>query len=219
MMPRLAACVLLLILPSAVHAQEPTPLEIAMLTCIAPGFTPDGDLYDLIASLPAKNCVRACKAQAKGCRDVVRTIDRCGVSFLKAAAKTGIAICRGRGGTSQECRVIKDIVKPDIDWWRAAGRQERADCKADMQTFCLSRCPSAVSLYDSIPPPQGQGGVTIVSGPVATTPPELEPPQSGAHFEVVTLPGIERTLIPLVPVIPEEDVRQQAEEVIEFLEP
>jgi hypothetical protein len=214
MMPRLAACVLLLILPSAVHAQEPTPLEIAMLTCIAPGFTPDGDLYDLIASLPAKNCVRACKAQAKGCRDVVRTIDRCGVSFLKAAAKTGIAICRGRGGTSQECRVIKDIVKPDIDWWRAAGRQERADCNADMQTFCLSRCQSAVSIYDSIPPPQGQGGVTIVSGPL-----DLEPPQGGAELTAVTLPGIPITIPPLAPEIPEEDVREQAEEVIEFLDP
>jgi hypothetical protein len=58
-----------------------------------------------------------------------------------------------------------------------------------------------------------------VSGPVATTPQDLEPPQSGVHLELVTLPGIERTLTPLVPEIPEEDVRQQAEEVIRFLEP
>ena len=139
MMPRLAACVLLLILPSAVHAEEPTTLEIAIRTCIAPGFIPDGDPYELIASLPAENCVRACKAKARGCRGVVRTIDRCGVRFLKAAVKTSIEICRGLGGTSQECRVIKDIAKPDIDWWRAAGKHERADCDADMQTLCLSR--------------------------------------------------------------------------------
>jgi hypothetical protein len=34
----------------------------------------------------------------------------------------------------------------------------------------------------------------------------------------VTLPGIERTIIPLLPEIPEEDVRERAEGAIEFLE-
>jgi hypothetical protein len=58
-----------------------------------------------------------------------------------------------------------------------------------------------------------------VSGPVATTLQDREPPQSGAHLELVTLPGIEPMLTPLIPVIPEEDVRQQAEEVIRFVEP
>ena len=58
-----------------------------------------------------------------------------------------------------------------------------------------------------------------MSGPIATTPQDLEPPQSGAHLELVTLPGIEPMLTPLVPVIPEEDVRQQAEEVIRFVKP
>jgi len=225
MMPRLAACVLLLILPSAVHAQEPTPLEIAIRTCIAPGFIPDGDPYELIASLPVENCVRACEAKATGCRGVVRTIDRCGVRFLQAAVKTSIEICRGLGGTSQECRVIKDIAKPDISWWRAAGKQERADCDADMQTLCLSRCQSAVSIYDSISPPQGleapqgdAGGAISAIEYVQFTdlsPTQVsEPPQGGAHFEVVRLPEIERTIIP---EIPEEDVREGAESAIEFL--
>jgi hypothetical protein len=36
---------------------------------------------------------------------------------------------------------------------------------------------------------------------------------------VVALPGIDPTLIPLVPEIPEEDVREQAEDVIEYLDP
>jgi hypothetical protein len=217
---------LLLILPAAVHAQEPTPLEIAIRTCIAPGFIPDGDPYELIASLPAENCVRACRAKARGCKDVVRTIDRCGVRFLKAAARTSIEICRGLGGTLRECRVINDIAKPDIDWWRAAGKQERADCDADMQTLCLSRCQSAVSIYDSIPPPQGleapqgdAGGAIVylqLTDPLSATL-VSEPQQGGAHFEVVRLPGIERTIIPLLPEIPEEDVREGAESAIEFL--
>jgi hypothetical protein len=223
MMPRLAACVLLLILPSAVHAQEPAPLEIAIRTCIAPGFIPDGDPYELIASLPAENCVRACKAKARGCRGVVRTIDRCGVRFLRATVKTNIEICRGLGGTSQQCRVIKDIAKPDIDWWRAAGKHERADCDADMQTLCLNRCQSAVSTYDSIPPsqgleaPQGDAGGVILHAVDFTDlspTPVSEPPQMGAHLEIVTLPRIERTIIP---EIPEEDVRDGAESAIEFL--
>jgi hypothetical protein len=154
--------------------------------------------------------------------------------------KTSIEICRGLGGTAQECRGIKDIAKPDIDWWRTAGKHERADCDADMQTLCLSRCQSAVSIYDAIPPPQnpeapqgdaggvteylvfidplsptqGQGSATMVSGPVSLTPQEPEPPQMGAHLEIVTLPRIERTIIP---EIPEEDVRDAAEGVIEFL--
>jgi hypothetical protein len=159
---------------------------------------------------------------------VVRTIDRCGVRFLGAAAKTGIEICRGLGGTSQECRVIKDIAKPDIDWWRAAGKQERADCDADMQTLCLSRCQSTTSIYDSIPPPQGreapQGGAvdTIVylqpTDPLSATL-VSEPPQGGVHLEAVTVSEVERTLTPLFPEIPEADVREAAEDAVTYLEP
>jgi hypothetical protein len=228
-------------LPATVHAEEPTTLEIAIRTCVAPGFIPDRDPYELIARLPAENCVRACKAKARGCRGVVRTIDRCGVHFLRAAVKTSIEICRGLGGTPQECRGIREIAKPDIDWWRAAGKQERADCDADMQTLCLSRCPSPVSIDDSIPPPQGpeapqgitlgaietlhfidplpptqgHGSVTIVSGPVSQAPRDLEPPQAGAHLGIV---AIERTIIPLPPEDPEEDARESAAHAIEFLE-
>jgi hypothetical protein len=135
---------------------------------------------------------------------VVRSIDRCGVSFLKAAAKTGIEICRGLGGTSQECREIKDIVKPDIDWWRAAGKQERADCNADMQTLCLSRCQSVVSLYDSLLPSQ-------------LRPTEVR--EGGGIEGGVTLEAIRMTSYPLlVPQIPEGGVREGAVDAITFLE-
>jgi hypothetical protein len=200
MMLRLAAGVLLLILPSAVHAQEPTPLEAAMLTCIAPGFIPDGDPYELIASLPEKNCIRACKATARGCKSVVRTIDRCGVSFLRATANTAIEICRGLGGTSRKCREIRNVIKPDIDWWRAAGKWEIADCVAEMQTSCLSRCQSVTPL--SVMPP-------IVAP---------EPPQGGAGVTIVVFPGIERTLIPLAPETTQFGVHDQVLNVTEYLQ-
>jgi hypothetical protein len=138
---KFAVVALLLALVSPVaFAQEPTPLDITILMCIAPGFIPDGDPFEVIAGLPERNCVRACKAAARGCKNVVRTIDRCGVSFLKASAKIGVEICRGWGYTSRECRVIKDEIKPDIDWWKAEGKLEKAACDADMKAFCLSRC-------------------------------------------------------------------------------
>lgn len=140
MMLRLAACALLLILPSAVHAQEPTTLEIAALVCVGPGFIPDGDPFDILDDLPEKYCVKACKAARKGCRGVVKAIDKCGVRFLKSSAKSAIAICRGWGYTKQECRPIKDEAKLDIGWWREQGKIERGVCDSDTQTFCLSRC-------------------------------------------------------------------------------
>jgi hypothetical protein len=140
MMSRFAGVALILFLASTAYAQEPTPLEITYQVCIAPGFIPDGDPYELLASLPEKNCIRACKAAAKGCRDVVKTIDKCGVSFLKAAAKTGTEICRGLGGTTRECRGVRDIIKPDIDWWKAQGKIEKEFCNIERDTMCLSRC-------------------------------------------------------------------------------
>ena len=169
---RLTACALLLLLPSVVHAQDPTPLEITIATCIGPGFVPDGDPFELIASLPARNCVRACKAAAKGCMDVVKAIDKCGVSFLDAAAKTGVEICRGLGGTSQECRAVTDAIKPDIDWWKAQGKLEQADCDADMQTFCLSRCQSAA----------------VISVPTWTLPPTPTQPPQGGSGTIISVP-------------------------------
>jgi hypothetical protein len=173
---------------------------------------------------------------------VVNAIDRCGVSFLKAAAKTDVEICRGLGGTSQECRVARDIIQPDIDWWRAAGKHERAECDADMQTFCSSRCRSAVNVYPTLPTrdheaPQGLGGVTMVSGRVSIIPRDLEPPQGVAGVTVTMRPihkpivishdlevrdqlagAIYSELIPVAPGPSQGDVRQSADGVIEYLQ-
>ncbi len=140
MMPRLAGVALILCFASPAYAQELTPLDIAFQVCIAPGFIPDGDPYELVASLPENYCIKACKAAAKGCKAVVKTIDKCGVSFLKASVKTGTAICQGLGGTSRECRAVKDIIAPDIDWWKAQGKIEQAFCDVERDALCLSRC-------------------------------------------------------------------------------
>jgi hypothetical protein len=136
---------LLLLLPSAVHAQDPTPLELATATCIAPGFSSNAELFDLIASLPERNCIRACKAVAKGCKDVVKTVDQCGVKFLQAAIKVGVEVCLGLGNSPLQCAGVTTLIKPDIDWWKAQGKLEKAACDADSQTLCLSRCDAEAS--------------------------------------------------------------------------
>ncbi len=152
MIRRLAACALLLLLPSAVQAQEPTPLELATATCIAPGYSSDAELFDLIASLPERNCIRACKAVAKGCKDVVKTVDQCGVKFLQAAIKVGVEVCRGLGYSPLQCAGgVTTLIKPDIDAWKAQGKLEKAACDADSQTLCLSRCGAEASA--SLAPP------------------------------------------------------------------
>jgi hypothetical protein len=56
MMPRLAGIALILFLVSPAYAQEPTPLDIAVLTCVGPGFIPDGDPFEVLAGLPMRNC-------------------------------------------------------------------------------------------------------------------------------------------------------------------
>jgi hypothetical protein len=137
---KVAVIALLLALVSPAFAQEPTPIDITILTCVGPGFIPDGDPFEVLDSLPEKYCVKACKAAARGCKAVVRAIDKCGVSFLKSSAKVSVEICRGWGYTTQECRVIKNEYKSDIDWWKAQGKIERAACDSDTQIFCLSRC-------------------------------------------------------------------------------
>jgi hypothetical protein len=167
MMPRLAGIALILFLVSPAYAQEPTPLDIAVLTCVGPGFIPDGDPFEVLAGLPMRNCQRACKAAAQGCKAVSRAIDKCGVSFLGASAKTGMEVCRGHGGMMQECRGVRTSIKPDIDWWKAEGKREREECDADMQTFCLSRCqpapaPAAGPTYT--PPTQDNGTLQTGSG-------------------------------------------------------
>jgi hypothetical protein len=210
MMPRLAGIALILFLVSPAYAQQPTPLEIAVMTCIAPGFIPDSDPFDLFASLPEKHCIRACRASAKGCKDLVKTIDRCGVSFLKAAVKTSIEICRGLGGTLRECRAIRDIAKPDIDWWRVEGKLEKAACDTDVQTLCLSRCQSTapVPFTDLILPPLpvlpgiGDGGAGDLI----------------MYLEFPNPPLI--TPIPVLPslILPVEGVRLQAVDVVSYID-
>jgi hypothetical protein len=229
MMPRLAGIAVILFLASPAFAQEPTPLDIAVLTCIAPGFIPDGDPFDLIASLPEKYCIRACRASAKGCKDLVKTIDRCGVSFLKAAVKTSIEICRGLGGTAPQCGAIRGIAKPDIDWWRAQGKLEKAACDADMQALCSSRCQpaAAAASYNELIPAsffensqrEAGGAIEYLQLPAPLSPIQIpESPQGGAGVTLEALPGIPITIPPLVPETREGGVRESAEETIYFLE-
>ena len=138
---RLAVAMWLLAVTSSdAFGEDPSPLDIVVLTCVGPGFIPDGDPFEILESLPAKNCVRACKAAAKGCKDVVKSIDKCGVGFLRASAKVAIEVCRGQGYSAQACRVINDEIKSDIAWWRSEGKIERDACDTDTQNLCLSRC-------------------------------------------------------------------------------
>jgi hypothetical protein len=150
---KIAIVALLMALVSPAFAQEPTPIDIAILTCVGTGFIPDGDPFEVLESLPGKNCVRACKAAARGCKAVVRAVDKCGVGFLKSSERVGVEICRGWGYTTQECRVIRDEFKADINWWKVQGKIERAACDSDMQTFCLSRCQSAPAAGATYTPP------------------------------------------------------------------
>ena len=140
-------------------ADEPTLLDLTIATCVGPEFNPSLDLNGMIAGLTGENCVRACRTAERGCKAVVRAVDKCGVSFLRAAAKTRIEVCRGLGGTSRECRVIKDDVKLDIAWWKVAGKVEQADCDADTQTLCMNRCQPLTRRGSPIPitPPEEEG--------------------------------------------------------------
>jgi hypothetical protein len=140
MLCKLAGVALILTLASPAFAQEPTPIDITILTCVGPGFVPDGDPFEILDDLDPRYCTRACKAAEKGCKAVSKAVDRCGVNFLKASAKVGVEICRGWGFTAQECRGIRDEFKADIDWWKAQGKFEQGECTRDTQTFCLSRC-------------------------------------------------------------------------------
>jgi len=140
MLLKIAGVALVLALASPAFAQEPTPIDVAILTCVGPGFIPDGDPFEILDDLDPRYCTRACKAAAQGCKAVVRAIDRCGVGFLKSSAKVSIEICRGWGYTAQECRGINAEAKGDIDWWRAQGRIEQDACDSDAQILCFSRC-------------------------------------------------------------------------------
>jgi hypothetical protein len=87
-----------------------------------------------------ENCIRACRAAAQGCRAVVRAVDRCGVSLLKAEAKIAMELCRGHGGSAQDCRGVRADARLNMDWWKNAGREEQATCDEDTQVSCMSRC-------------------------------------------------------------------------------
>lgn len=232
---------------TAAHADEPTLLDRTISTCVGPEFNPALDLNGMIAGITGESCVRACRAAERGCKAVVRAVDRCGVSFLRAAAKTRIEVCRGLGGTSRECRVFKDIVKPDIAWWKAAGKVEQADCDADTRALCMNRChplalsgptpirvpgpltpqgggaSASLSLYDQLVPaprPESQpGGAGSTSG-------FIYPIQylGGARLVADYQMGPARATLEAIPntelktISNNPEVFKQAESVIEFLE-
>lgn len=163
-----AAAALVLTLVTPAFAQEPTPIDVAILTCVGPGYTPDGDPFEVLDAFDERSCTRVCKASAVGCKAVVKAIDKCGVSFLKASAKVSIEVCRGWGYTAAECRGINAEAKADIDWWKAQGRIERDECDSEAATWCLSRCqsPVGVNFEDLVPAPlperpEGQAGGAI----------------------------------------------------------
>jgi hypothetical protein len=166
-----AALVLAVVTPA--FAQAPTPIDLAVMTCVAPGFSPDGDRFAALTSLPKERCERACEATAVGCRAVAKSVDRCGASFLRALAKVSMQACRGRGFPARLCREIKAEADADIDWWKAQGLIERDACNSEVEALCLSRCQSGQDLYGSLVPagtirigncevPQGQTGDAFV---------------------------------------------------------
>jgi hypothetical protein len=167
MLIKAAIVALTLALVTPAFAQEPTPIDVAILTCIGPGFIPDGDPFEVLDDLEERYCKRACKASAMGCKSVVKAIDKCGVSFLKSSAKVGVQVCRGWGYTAAECRGIHAEAKADIDWWKAQGRIERDECDREVETLCLVRCQlqAGVNYQDLVPAPipespEGQAGAT-----------------------------------------------------------
>jgi hypothetical protein len=119
---------------------EPTPWEIARLICVGPGYIPDGHPYERMASLPKRHCRTACRAAAQSCKAVVRSVDTCGMGYLKATGKIGRETCMGHGGMRHECNAGRDAIKIDIAAWKAAGKIEKANCDTEVESLCLSRC-------------------------------------------------------------------------------
>jgi len=241
---------------TAAPADEPTrlvrttrtPLDRAILTCVGPEFDSARISYDQVAGLPMESCVRACNAAARGCRAVVRAVDRCGVSLLKAEARVTLELCRGYGGSAQDCSRVRADARLNMEWWKNAGREEQAACDEDTQASCMSRCQptrsainppvrvnpidrsgvalepgSSLTLYDSLVPAGQfgiqQGGSSFSSGSVTKY---LSP----ALIPVVSpLLDPEQTPTPyvfregeLTTFSGEREVRKSVENVIEFLE-
>ena len=203
MLLKTAAAALALALVAPAFAQEPTPIDIAILTCIGPGYTPDGDPFEVLDTLDERSCARVCKASARGCKAVVKAIDKCGVSFLKASGKVGIQMCRGWGYTAAECRGIHAEAKADIDWWKAQGRIERDECDREAETLCLSRCqsPVGVSYEDLVPvgtfensPEQAGGAIQYLDREAALQPTPLREAPQGEGVRVIAQPTVQLTI-------------------------
>jgi hypothetical protein len=145
-------------------ADGPTLLDRTMATCVGPGFGATHDRYALITDLPEESCLRACDAALHGCKASVRGIDQCGVSLLRAEAKMAVEICLGLGGAPGECRAIRNSFRPQIEWWKDAGKVEQADCDADVQASCFSQCVPVPPRAGPIQVPSStEGGVGSVT--------------------------------------------------------
>jgi hypothetical protein len=198
MLFKFATAALTLALVTPAFAQEPNPIDIAILTCIGPGYTPEGDPFEVLDSLGERSCKRVCKASAMGCKAVVKAIDKCGVSFLKTSERVGIQICRGWGYTAAECRGIHAEAKADIDWWKAQGRIERDECDREVETLCMSRCqsPVGVNYVDLVPvgtfensPEQAGGAIVYLDLEAARQlAPLRESPQGQEGVRVIAQP-------------------------------
>jgi len=195
--------------PTRLVRTTSTPLDRAMLTCVGPEFGSARISYDQVAGLPKENCVRACNAAARGCRAVVRAVDRCGVSLLKAEAKVTLELCRGYGGSVQDCSRVRADARLNMEWWKNAGREEQATCDEDTQASCMSRCQPTRSAIS--PPlrvnPIVRPGFVIESGPSTTLYDSLVPAgqygiqEGGSSFSSgsVTIQYLNPALIPAVP--------------------
>ncbi len=136
----IAACAAVVGFAWTAHGQEIPLLEITSLVCIGPGYEPDEDPFEILESIPPKSCERACKAAIKGCKAVVKSMDKCGVAYLKATAKVAMEVCRGLGLTKQQCKLVKEEVDLDIEAWLAEGKDEMANCDVEGDLLCTSRC-------------------------------------------------------------------------------
>jgi len=78
MLLKAAAAALVLAFATPAFAQEPTPIDVATLTCVGPGYTPDGDPFEVLDTLDERSCTKVCKTSAVGCKAVAKAIDKCG---------------------------------------------------------------------------------------------------------------------------------------------
>ena len=123
------------------QAQQETPLEVAVLRCVGPGI-PDPDAAwnqdaAILRTLPTRDCQKVCKLQKKGCVNVEKAIDKCGVAYLKSTYTTGKAACIGLGGNRQQCNALRNDLKRDTAIWLALS--DVPVCTAN-NNRCLREC-------------------------------------------------------------------------------